>query len=194
MGGLSTHVTLLLLRTFRSVEFPPEPYAALRIYAPRSDILAVARSIPTGPRANGLSQTRSSNLLSSAKRLGPSTVLHSRSMSRRMSWIFCVGGASALRHADNARAALVGRVGPDEIAETFEAPEQLIHGLLAHFGALGQQAGANAIRTRKLQHRHVRYAQFLEPGRVELRDDPALNGLGRHAQQRADEHVLRLDR
>ena len=42
----------------------------------------MARSIPTGPRANGLSQTRSSNSLSSAKRLGPSTVLHSRSTSR----------------------------------------------------------------------------------------------------------------
>jgi hypothetical protein len=92
------------------------------------------------------------------------------------------------------RAAPVGHVGPDEIAETFEAPEELIHGLLAHPGALGEQAGANPIRTRKLQYRHVRHAEFLEPGRVELRDDPALNGLSRHAQQRADEHVLRLDR
>ena len=106
----------------------------------------------------------------------------------------CVCGASALGKTDNACAALVGRVGPDEIAATFEAPEELVHGLFAHPGALSEQAGANAIRTGKLQHRHVRHAQLFEPGRVELRDDPALNGLSRHAQQRADEHVLRFDR
>ena len=35
-----------------------------------------------------------------------------------------VYGASALGEADNARAALAGRIRPDEIAETLEAPEE----------------------------------------------------------------------
>ena len=102
-----------------------------------------------------------------------------------------VGGASAFGQADNSRAAFVGGVGPGEIPEPFEAPQQLVHGLLAHAGALGEHAGADAIRARKLQHRHMRHAQLLEAGRVELVDDPAVNGLGRHPQQGADQHLLR---
>jgi hypothetical protein len=83
------------------------------------------------------------------------------------------------------RAAPVGHVGPDEIAETFEAPEELIHGLLAHPGALGEQAGANPIRTRKLQYRHVRHAEFLEPGRAASLSPESESRAARTASMRA---------
>ena len=70
-----------------------------------------------------------------------------------------VGGASALGQADNSRSAFIGCVGPGEIPEGVEAPKQLVHGLLAHAGALGEHARADPVRTWKLQHRHVRHAE-----------------------------------
>jgi len=88
---------------------------------------------------------------------------------------------------------MVRGVGPDDIAETLEAAQELVHGLLAHPGALSECAGANTIRPRKLQHRHVRHAKIVEPSCIHPLDDPALNGLTRHAEQRPDEHVFRLD-
>ena len=102
---------------------------------------------------------------------------------------FRVRGAPAPGEADHPRATPAGRVGPDDVAEPLQTPEQLVHGLLAHAGALSESAGANSIRTRKLQHRHVRHAQLLETGRIELLDDAVLDRLGRDPQQRADEHV-----
>ncbi len=52
-------------------------------------------------------------------------------------------------------------------------------------------AGADAVRSRELQHRHVRHAELVETGRVELGDDPAVNGLGRHPEQGANQHLGR---
>ncbi len=49
---------------------------------------------------------------------------------------FCEGSASPLGKADDARAARVGCIGPFDIAETFEAAEELVQGLLAHAGTL----------------------------------------------------------
>jgi hypothetical protein len=86
-----------------------------------------------------------------------------------MSWIFVYAARPRLVKRTMRARPWVGRVGPDEIAESFETPKKLIHGLLAHAGALGEQAGANPIRTRKLQYRHVRHAELLEPGRVAAR-------------------------
>src|SRR6516162_7977379 len=45
---------------------------------------------------------------------------------------FRVGGTSALGQADNSRAAFIQAVGPRDIPEAFEAPQQLIHGLFTH--------------------------------------------------------------
>src|SRR5579863_226491 len=95
---------------------------------------------------------------------------------------FRVDGASAPGQADNPGTSFAGRVGPDDITEALEAPEELVHRLLADPRALGEHAGANPIGTWKLQHRHMRYAKLLEARRVELLDDAALNGLARHAQ------------
>src|SRR5574342_381372 len=69
-----------------------------------------------------------------------------------------IGGASAFGQADNSRAAFVGCVGPDDIAESFEAAKKLVHGLLAHAGALGEHPRTGPFRARKLQHRHMGYA------------------------------------
>ena len=107
---------------------------------------------------------------------------------------FSVAGNVHLLGDGDARAALAGHIRSIEVAKSLEAAKQLVHGLFAHPGAIGEHAGANAVRARKLQHRHVRQAQVVEACGVELRDEPSLNGLGRHAQQRSDEHVLRRDR
>ena len=104
-----------------------------------------------------------------------------------------VGGASAFGQADNSRAAFIGCVRPGEIPECFETAQQLVHGLLADACALGEQPRADAIRPRKLQDRHVGHAEFLETGGVELADDPAVNGLGRHSEQGTDQHLPRGD-
>ena len=101
---------------------------------------------------------------------------------------FRVGCAAPLGKADNSRAALA-RVGPGDIAQIFEAPEQLVHCLFAHAGALGQRARTNSIRSRKLQHRHMWQAQFIEAGCVEFPDDTAMDGLGRDAQQGTNEQL-----
>ena len=69
----------------------------------------------------------------------------------------------------------------------------LVHGLIAHADAVGEYARADPIRVRKLQHRHARHAEVAETGRVELGDDSAVNGLGWHPQQGADQHLLRCD-
>ena len=105
-----------------------------------------------------------------------------------------VGGASAFSQADNAGAAFIGGVGPGEIPERFEASQQLVHGLFAHAGALGEHARADPIWAWKLQDRHMWHAEFPEAGGVELADDPAVNGLGRHPQEGTEQHVLRGDR
>jgi hypothetical protein len=56
--------------------------------------------------------------------------------------------------------------------DRFETSKQLVHGLLAHPGAVGEHAGTDSIRTRKLKHRRMRHAQLREAGGVELVDDP----------------------
>ncbi|MDX2153058.1 MAG: BrnT family toxin [Bryobacteraceae bacterium] len=71
----------------------------------------------------------------------------------------------------------------------FKALEQPLHGLLAHARAISERARANSIRTRELQHPHVRQAQAVKARRIQLPDDAALDGLGWNAQQRADEHL-----
>src|SRR5215213_5581379 len=72
-----------------------------------------------------------------------------------------VGGAPASGHADDPRAPFVGRIRPDQIAEALEALEELVHGLLAHARALSERTGANPVRPRELQHRHVRDAEIV---------------------------------
>ena len=98
---------------------------------------------------------------------------------------FCVGGVSARRKAYDARAALARRVGTDDIAETFKAPEQLVHGLFANGGALGESTWANPIRTGILEYRDMRQVQLIEAGRIELFDNAAMDGLGRRSTFRA---------
>src|SRR6516162_961889 len=93
-----------------------------------------------------------------------------------------VSGASSFGQADNSRASFIGCVGPGEIPEGFEAPQELVHSLLAHAGALGKHPRADPIRARKLQHRHMRHAELVEAGGVELLDDPAVNSLRRNAE------------
>ena len=55
-------------------------------------------------------------------------------------------------------------------------------------------AGPNPVRPGKLQHRHMRQAQFVKTGGVELLDKPAMDRLSRNAQQGADQHVLGFHR
>ena len=71
---------------------------------------------------------------------------------------------------------------------------KLVHGLFAHPSALSEHAGADPIRTRKLQHRHVGHAKLGEAGGVQFVDDSTVNRLGRHPQQGSDEHVVRRRR
>jgi hypothetical protein len=94
---------------------------------------------------------------------------------------------------DSSRAPFVRCVGPLNIAVSFEAPEQLVHGLLTHGGTLGESSRANPIRPRKLEHSHMREPQLREAGSVELADDSAMDRLGGNPQQCADEHVLSVD-
>jgi hypothetical protein len=75
----------------------------------------------------------------------------------------------------------------------FETPKQLIHGLFAHASTLGEHARTDPIRTRKLQHCHMRHHEFPEAGRIELFNDAALDDLTRNAQQGPDEHILGSD-
>jgi len=89
---------------------------------------------------------------------------------------------------------LIWYIRPNDITKTFEAPEQLVHGLLAHAGALGERAWANAIRPRKLQYRQMRNAQSVKTGGVKLVDETAMDRLSRNAQQGADEYILGFDR
>ncbi len=97
----------------------------------------------------------------------------------------CPRGVSALGKADNARAALIRRVGPDQISEIFQTPEQAVHGLLAHPCALGQNAGANSVGAWESEYRYVRQAKPLEARRIQVADDAPVNGLGReHAASR----------
>src|SRR5579872_4480886 len=72
------------------------------------------------------------------------------------------GRASAFGQTDNAAAAFIGGIGPNEIAERFEAPQQLVHGLFAHAGALGEHAWADPIWSGELQHRHMGDTQVPE--------------------------------
>ena len=101
-----------------------------------------------------------------------------------------VGGVAALCKTDNAGPASIGCSGPDDVAETLEATEKLVHGLLADAGSVGEHAWANSIRTWKLEHRHVRQAQLMKSGPVEPLDQPAVDGLRGHAKQRPDEHLF----
>jgi hypothetical protein len=107
---------------------------------------------------------------------------------------FRVRGVSAPRKADDSCAPLVRSVRPDQVSEIFETSEQAIYGLLAHPSALGENAGASPIGARKSEERHVRQAEFRKARRIQIVDDTPVNGLGRNAQQRADEHVAGFDR
>lgn len=102
---------------------------------------------------------------------------------------FGVCGASAFRQVNNSRAAFVRHLGPDNIPETFEASEELVHGLLADAGTFGKHPRANPIRPRKLQNRHMRHPELLETGRVQLVDDTAMDRLRRNAQQGSNKHM-----
>lgn len=105
-----------------------------------------------------------------------------------------IGGVAAFGKADDARAALMGSVGSEQISEFLKAAQQTVHGLLAYTGTLGENAGANPIGAGKAEERHVRQAEPLEARRVEFTNDPAVNSLGGSAQQRPDEHIPRRDR
>lgn len=105
-----------------------------------------------------------------------------------------VCGAAALGKADYSRAALVRRIGSGDITETFKAPEQLVHGLLAHASALGEGARANAIWSRELQYRDMGQAQLFKAGRIKIIDEAAMDRLRRDAQQGADQHILGVGR
>ena len=94
-----------------------------------------------------------------------------------------VSRVSAPGEANHARAALVGRIAADDIAELFQAAKQLVHGLLAHARALRQHTRPDAIGAGKLQHRHMGHDQFLEAGGIELANETALDDLSRNAQQ-----------
>lgn len=101
---------------------------------------------------------------------------------------FGVRGVPAPGEADNPRTTLLGSARPDEIPGLLEASEEAVHGLLAHASALGERAGANPIRARKLEHRNMRHTELFETGRIQILDDPAMDGLSRNTQQRAYEH------
>ena len=88
------------------------------------------------------------------------------------------------------RAAFIFNVGALEVAESFEALEELVHRLFADSGALGQDGGANTVGSRKLKDSDVRETQLVEAGGVQLLDDAAMNGLGRDTQQCADEDIV----
>ena len=107
---------------------------------------------------------------------------------------FCIRSMSSPGEADNSRTTLLGRIGPGDITEILKASEDPVHGLLAHAGAFSESTGTGSIGAGKLQRRHVRHAQAVKSGSVELLNDTALDGLRGNAEQRADEHLCRFDR
>jgi hypothetical protein len=82
----------------------------------------------------------------------------------------------------------------DQISEIFQTPEQAVHGLLAHPCALGENGGANPVGARESEYRYVGQAKPLEAHRIQVAEDAPVNGLGRNAQHRADEHIFGRDR
>ena len=98
-----------------------------------------------------------------------------------------VGSPTAPGQADHALAPIVIRVGPGDVSEPLETPQQLVHCLLADAGALGTRARTGPLRARKLEDRDMRQAELVESRVDQANDDPAVNGVRRHAQERADE-------
>src|SRR5215472_3486938 len=93
-----------------------------------------------------------------------------------------VGSMSAFGEADKARATLIRRIGADQISEFLQAPEQPIHRLFTHSGALRKNARASPIGTRIPKHCHMRKAESFKARRIEFMNDTPLNGLGWNAQ------------
>ncbi len=102
----------------------------------------------------------------------------------------CPRGVSAFCEADNARAALLRRIRPNQVPAILEGAEQPVHRLLAHPGALRENPWALPVRAGIPQQGHVRQAELFEARGIQFAEDAALNGLRRNAHQRADEHML----
>ncbi len=77
-----------------------------------------------------------------------------------------------------------------EIAESLQALKELIHGLLAHSGALCKLAWPIAVRAWILEHPHVWQTQIPKAGEVQPCDDAAMDGLRRDSQQSTDQRIL----
>jgi hypothetical protein len=88
---------------------------------------------------------------------------------------------SASSKANNSRAALIRRVGSNQISKIFEAPKQTVHGLLAYPCSLGENARADSVWARKAKERHVRQSEPLKARRIQILDDAPVDGLGRNA-------------
>src|SRR5579872_6133452 len=83
--------------------------------------------------------------------------------------------APSFGEADDSRATVTSIGGSADVAEFLQALEQLIHGLLAHAGTLGELARAAAVRARILEHRHVGQTQLSESGVVQTGDDATMD-------------------
>ena len=66
-----------------------------------------------------------------------------------------------------------------KIAESLQALKELIHGLLAHSGALCKLARPRAVWAGKLQDPHVWQTQIPKAGTVQPCNDATMNGLSR---------------
>jgi len=101
-------------------------------------------------------------------------------------------GPSSSGKANDSLAALGRGRDPNDIAETFQAAEQLVYRLFADARALGQNARTDTVRTRKLKHSDMGKPQLIEARGIQPLDDAPVDGLSRNAQQGADQHVFRF--
>ena len=100
-------------------------------------------------------------------------------------------GTSARGEVHESRPPVFLDIATGEIAESLQALKELIHGLLAHSGAVRKLARPRAVRAGILQHPHVWQTQIRKASAVQARNDAAMDGLGRDSQQSADQRILR---
>jgi len=100
------------------------------------------------------------------------------------------GGTSARGEAHESCPLILLDIATGEIAESFQALKELIHGLLAHSGALCKLARPRAVRPGILQHPNVWQTQIPKASAVQPCNDAAMDGLSRDSQQSADQRIL----
>lgn len=103
-----------------------------------------------------------------------------------------IGGMAAAGQANRTSATVSGIRIANKVAKFTETAQKLVHRLLAHGSAFGEDAGALAFRSRIQENGDVRQAQVVEAGGIQLGDNSAVDGHGWNTEERANEDVFSL--